>query len=1059
MAESTDIIQERGIIAWMARNPVAANLLMVLIMVMGVKAVLTMKKEVFPTFPSDTLTVTVPFPASSPEDVEEGVIIKIEEAIQDLDGIKEIRSQAKEGSGVVTIELDTGYSTTDVLNKVKVRIDGIASFPAEAEEPIVDEVIRRIGVNNITISGSLTEKQLKKLADEIRDDLLANPNITQISTNGTRNYEISIELSDVALRQYGLRLDDVVTAVRNRSRDLPGGKLRTDSRTVTLRSEGQAYTAEEFSVLTLINRPDGTRVTLGDVAEVKDGFVDQPVLSRLNGQPSVTLRIKRVGRQDSLAIAEIVRKYAKQKQAKLPPGIKLDVWGDATNILKGRINLLLKSAVQGAVLVAITLALFLHIKLAFWVVMGIPFCFLGTLFVMNIGLVDVSINVISLFGFIMVLGIIVDDAIVTAESAYHALETENQGINSIIRGVKRVSVATVFGVLTTIIAFLPSLILEDGIGRFFSVMGVVVIVSLVFSLIETKLILPTHLRHIRIANGSRSSNPFVSFGQGIQEYCSEGMKNFVTKRYKPFLIKAVKNRYTTMAIFIGALIIALSLVPSGLVRFVFFPKVPSDFISINVTMPQGTPYQLTHEYALRIETAAMKVNELYRDETGDEINAIKQIQVLSTTDTFISVTAELVPSTERDIDSERIAGWWRTEIGELSGLKSMSIDATAGRNSLAIDVELRGGDLLTLRKAAAEIKASLREYDGVFDVRDTFDAGGPEVDIRITPQGESLGLGQTELARQVRQSFFGAEIQRVQRGKHEVRVYARFPKSERDSIEALHSMWIRLPNGKEVPFDVVGEIVESTGVSAINRIDRTRVVNIQADVDKSRIAPSKVLDSLKDGVLADINKHYPSVKVHLGGEAEEQEQNTTALKLGSLVVLILIFAALAIPLKSYGQPLIIMSVIPFGAFGAIAGHLLLGKDLSIISIIGIVALIGIVVNDSLVLVDYINQERKAGLPWRTAVLTAGERRFRAVVLTSATTFMGLLPIQLEASIQAQFLKPMAISVAFGVLFATTVTLILVPILIFVVNDIRRQFYRLIGKERPREYLSVDESLQ
>ncbi len=1035
-------MQESGIIAWMARNPVAANLLLLVVMIAGLQALSGITKEVFPSFPSEVLIITVPYPGSSPEEVEEGILIKIEEEIQDIVGIKEIRSVAKGGSGVVTVVLYPGTEMADVINKVKNRVDSITSFPLDAEVPIIEERLRRSRTLNLSIYGKLEERQLKNLADEIRDEILLMPGITHIEISGTRDFEISIELSDAALRQYGLVFDDVVNTIKSQSRDLPGGTLRTEAGSITLRSIGQAYTAAEFSALSLLTRADGTRITVGDVAVVRDAFEDQPLLSRLNGRPSINLLIDRVGSQDVLAISKQVNAYVVTKQQQLPEGVKLAVWADRTITLKSRISLLLKSAAQGILLVMITLALFLQLSLAFWVVMGLPFCFLGTLFVMNLAPFDLSVNVVSLFGFILVLGILVDDAIVTAESAYNQLEIEGKGLDSIIRGVKKVAIPTTFGVLTTIIAFLPVTQLDEGIGRLFSVAAPVVIICMLFSLIETKLILPAHLRHVRLNSDVLSKNPLLAGFQRLQKTINLKLNRFIEQRYRPLLLRAVSRRYVTLSIFVAVFIWSLYLIPAGWLRLVFFPNVPSDIIIVQLEMPQGTPYQKTHEYALVMERAALAVNQRYRQQTGAEHDVVAALMTTSPTDTSASIYAELIPSTERDITSVELARWWREALGELTGVKALTIDANAGHASVAIDVELQSDDLDNLRLASEAIKTSLVQFNGVYDVRDTFDAGGPEVDIRVTAEGQALGLGQVELARQVRQAFFGAEIQRVQRGRHEVRVYARFPASERNSLQTLRNMWVHLPNGNKVPFTVVGEIHERTGISVINRIDRRRVVNVQADVNKSLLEPGQVLTVLEQEIIPAVLADYPNVNYRFTGEAEEQADTTESLLLTGLIMIMMVYAALAIPLKSYTQPLLIMSVIPFGVVGALVGHLLMGKDISIISIIGMVALSGVVINDSLVLVDYINQRMRTGQDWAAAVLAAGERRFRAVILTSATTFMGLLPIQLETSIQAQFLKPMAISIAFGVLFSTFVTLLLVPVLYFIARDGQQGLNRL-----------------
>jgi len=998
-------------------------------------------KETFPSFPSETLTITVPYPGSSAEEVEEGIVIKIEEEILGIEGIDEVSSLSRDGLGVVTVQLKPGIPMAKALSQVKVRVDGISAFPLNAEPAIVEEVLSSNRALQLSIYGTLSERQLKELAEEMRNEILLLPEITQVSIIGARDYEISIEVSDKALRRYGLHFDDIVNAVRNQSRDLPGGKLRTEQGTISLRSVGQAYTGDEFAALVIVSRPDGTRITLADVATVRDAFEDQPILSRLNSEPSVTLFVEQVRSQNILKITDQLQNYAQQKRLQLPPGVELTTWLDASQILRGRINLLLKSAAQGGLLVVLTLALFLDLSLAFWVIIGVPFSILGTLLSINLLGLDISINVLTTFGFLLVLGILVDDGIVTAESAYAQIEADGEGVDSVIRGVQRVAVPTIYGVLTTIIAFTPLLFMTEGFARALGQIAPIVMLCLMFSLVETKLILPAHLRHTVINRGKKKQWAILRGIKSVQRWFANALKVFSETYYKRTLALAIKQRYTTMACFTAILILVMALLPAGLLRLVFFPNVPSDIIRINLEMPPGTAYQTTHDYALRIEQAALFMNDRYTKQSGIATGGVKELMTLSATDTSAVITIELVDSTERNITSVVMAGWLREGLGDLAGIQSLSIDANAGPSGAAVDVELRGADLENLRNSAREVKAALAIFNGVSDIRDTFNSGAPELDIRITREGESLGLGQVELARQVRQAFFGSEIQRVQRGRNEVRVYVRFPEHRRTTLDALNTMWIRLPDGRTVPFEVVGKAHERTGVSSINRFNRQRVVNVRADVNKSLIEPGEVNKTLRNEILPRITAQYPDVSFRFRGEAEAQQDTSATLLLGMIAVMLMIYAALAIPLKSYGQPLLIMSAIPFGIVGAFLGHFILGKEISVLSVIGMVGLTGIVVNDSLVLVDYINHRIDEGAQWRDAVMQAGVRRFRAVVLTSVTTFMGLLPIQLETSLQAQFVKPMAISVAFGVLFATVVTLFLVPVMFFVANDLKQLVVR------------------
>ena len=1029
-----------GAIGWMARNPVAANLLMAVVMLAGLVSLLDLRKEVFPTIPLEMIRITVPYPGSSPSEVEEGILIKIEEALQDMEDVDDIIAEANENVATVLVQMQPKTDMAPVLNDVTSRVNAIASFPANAEKPIIEEILAKNHTINLSIAGEkLSEHQLKALADDVRDDLLATGEITQIELVGVRDYEVAIELSDSTLRQYGLSFDQVVTLIRSRSENLPGGNVRTDSGTITLRSQGQAYSGDEYRRIPLLTRPDGTRLLLGDIANVRDGFSEQPILSRLNGANGARLTIFTVGRQSTLDVSQLVKDYAAQKQLELPDGVSLNVWFDNSRILKGRIDLLLKNALQGGILVLLALALFLRLSMAFWVLIGVPFSFLGAMMVMNLGFFDYSINLMSLFGFLLVLGIVVDDAIVTGESAYSYLEREQQGLDSIIHGVKRVSTATIFGVLTTIIAFTPMLTMTSHIGRFGSNIAVVVIFCLIFSLIETKLILPAHLRHIKL--DKKSTGPIAALQNGFDRQ----LKAFVYNIYRPALQTLLAYRYVSLAVFVAGFIVVLSLVPAGIVRMVFFPDVPSDQIVISLRLPPSAPYQLTHDYALKIEAAATTVNERYRERTGEDVDAISNIETLSSSDDQARIWASLVPSEQRQIDSVILAQWWREAIGPLPGIKQLSFDAKAGPGEgVDLDVALESDDLAELQRAAQWLKAELQQISGVFDIRDTFGAGAPEVDIRIKPAGELLGLGQAEIARQVRQAFFGAEIQRFQRGRHEVRVYARLPLAERNTLETLEQLWIKLPSGERVPFSEVAEAQYSSGISSIKRVDRKRVVNIQTGIDKATIEPDAVVAKLDRDVMPTLLKQFPAVSYYYTGQVEEQQKDTRELQVMGSLVLLLIFAALAIPLKSYIQPLYIMSAIPFSVAGAIIGHWLTGNALSMLSIIGVVALAGVVVNDSLVLVDFINQKVSEGEEKLKAVVEAGQMRFRAVILTSLTTFLGLLPIQLETSIQAQFIKPMATSVGFGILFATAVTLFLVPILFFIAHDISQFFAKRLS---------------
>ena len=729
-----------GAIAWMAANPIAANLLMLFVFVAGLAALMDIRKEVFPSFSTETFTVTVPYPGSSPEEVEQGIVLKIEEALRDIVGVKEIRSVAREGVGVVTVQMEVGTDINSALNQAKVRVDGIAAFPLDAEEPIVEEVVWRGAAMRISLYGDVDTRSLKELAEQVREEVLQLDDISEVNFLGDREYEISIEVSDARLRSLGIDFDQVVSAIRNQSRDLPGGLMRTTEGSITLRSVSQAYNSEDFAELDIINRADGTQIRLGEVATIRDGFSDQPVLTTFNGQEAITLLIDRVGDQSVLKITEQVKEYVEQKRGSLSHGLQIEGWNDRSVLLKGRIELLLKNAGQGALLVIIALALFLNASLALWVIIGVPFAMLGSLaFIQFVG-IPVTINVLSVFSFILVLGILVDDGIVTAESAYAQIERDGQGADSVVSGVHRVAIATIFGALTTMIAFSPTLFLEEGFARVLTQMGPVVILCLLFSLIETKLILPAHLRHIKV--GGIPPEGWRGALQSLQRRLSTVMSQFATGPYARFLAIAVRRRYLTLSVFIGVLIISLSLIPSGIVRFVFFPNVASDNIILSLEMPQGTAWQKTHQFAKRVEAAVLEMDERFKQQDAEARTVVKNLLVVSESDTTAKVHVELLSSEYRDISSVILAQWFREALGTLEGVRSLSIDANAGPGGTALEIQLRGKNLESLRSASEFVKRELLDIGGVQDVRDSFAAGGLELDIHATPEGESLGLGQ-----------------------------------------------------------------------------------------------------------------------------------------------------------------------------------------------------------------------------------------------------------------------------------------------------------------------------
>ncbi|MEO0794204.1 MAG: efflux RND transporter permease subunit [Verrucomicrobiota bacterium] len=1036
-------------INWFARNGVAANLLALVLVLGGLFSMLNVKIELFPQFSFDTISIRVPFRGAAPEEVEEQVITRIEEKIQDLDGIKELRANAIEGVGVVTVEVQKGYDVRKLLDDIKTRVDSIDTFPEESERPVIEENLIRREVMAISIRGDTDEKTLKRLAEEVREDLLATGEVTQVDIIGVRDYEISVEVSETALRRYGLAFEDVVRAVRETSIDLPGGAIKSDGGEILLRTKGQAYEGKEFEDIVLLTREDGTRVMLGEVANINDGFTDEPLAMMTDGLPGVDLVVYEVGNQNPLGISAKVKEYVKEKEKTLPDGFTLSTWRDTSYYLWGRLNMLIENGALGLVLVLTVLTIFLRPSLAFWVTLGIPISFLGTFFVMP--WIDTSVNLISLFGFILVLGIVVDDAIVVGESVFTEFQRSGPGVESSVRGTHAVATPVTFAVLTTAVAFTPLLILPGFEGKFLKAIPMVVIPTLLFSLVESKLILPYHLSLCNV--GGRDRGKINAF-QRFQRRISDGLEYCIDKYYRPFLALALHNRYATIAAFVGILALTFALIGGGRVKIVPFPAVPSDYIGVLFKYPDGTPASVSQQGIDRINAALDRViqdsMDAGRPNPVDKHQTVIGVQAFgggpggSSSSSVQShqgqVVVELRKSELRQDEDSAVllANRWREEVGQIPGLKEISFEATAaGGAGEPVDIQISGGTLAELRQVANEVKEVLRNYDGIFDIRDNLADGQKEIQLKIKPSAEALGLTQASLGQQVRSAFFGAEAQRVQRGRDDVRVMVRYPREERESVGNLEQMRIRTPDGREVPFSEVAEIEVGLGYAAINRVERERVVNIFADADKGRIDLEAVKDKLQEDVLPKVIEKYDGVTFTFEGESKEVEEGNRSLMTSTLLVFFVMYALLAIPFKSYLQPLIVMMVIPFGLVGAVWGHVLMGHNLSRLSFFGIIALAGVVVNDSLVLVDYINRQRAKGVPLLDAVWEAGAARFRPILLTSLTTFCGLMPILFEKSLQAQFLIPMAISLSFGILFATFITLLLVPATYLILEDIKR----------------------
>ena len=1025
----------KGVIAWFAHNPVAANLLMLIIMALGLGSSFTIQRAMFPAFDIELIVIDAPYPGAAPEEVEQGVVLKIEEAINDVDGIKRVESDAYESRATLWIEPHEGTDLPMLLDDIQNRVDAIAHFPEEAEKPIVSQPELMFPALTLQISGDIDERSMKSLADEMRRELLTLPHISAADVVGARDYEIAIEISEQLLREYHLTLGDAARIIAASSLDLPAGSVRTENGDIMLRTLGQAYVQQDFEAIVLKTWPDGTRLQLGDIATVDDGFVDSSGFSLFNGAYSLGVNVFAMGKQDIIETADAAKAYAAEKRASLPDGVTLDIWYDSTYYLKGRLGMMLTNLAMGALLVFIILALFLEIKLAFWVMLGIPVCFLGAMALINTPYVNASLDMVSIFGFILVLGIVVDDAIIMGESAYTEQEKFGHSVENVVNGVYRVATPATFGVLTTIVAFAPTLFVQGVFGAFPEACGWVVILCLCFSLVESKWILPAHLAHSK-----PTRNRLLLRIDHIQEAVNRGLSNFVQYRYRPLVQRCLDNRYTTLCLFLSLLVLSAGLVLGGIVRTVLAPDAPGEFVQVELRMSQGTPEERTLQTITAIAAALETVERDYQAETGSDERLLQHVAAYGFGRINGRIEVELTKEDQRRLSTREIEQRWREQVGKVHGAEVFAIKSSDGPDfGPEVAFDLMHKDFDTLRKAAAELEEAMGHYAGLYDIRNGASDTADEFHLDILPEAESLGLTRYDLASQVRHAFYGAEAQRVQRGIDEIKVMVRYPKSDRENVNSLNSMFIRTPGGDEVPFETVARLEIKQGLLKATRINYQRAAEVTAEANKARVEPGKVIDDIENNFIPDLLRKYPGLSYGISGTAEEEAKMAVSMAIGFALALFGIYALLAIPTRSYLQPLIIMGVIPFGIIGAIAGHWMTGYPLSMMSMMGVIALSGVVVNDSLILVDFVNKAVAAGQERRSAVIDAGTRRFRAIMLTSLTTFFGLIPMLLERTAQAQSMVPMAISLAFGIVFATVITLLLVPSLYMILDDLDSWF--------------------
>ena len=1027
----------KGLIYWFAVNPVAANLLMAIIILVGISSAFSIRKEMFPSTDINMISVNVAFPGAAPVEVEEGVCLKVEQALTGINGIDKITCTASENVGSTIIEVDDAFDLGEVTNDVKNKIDGIISFPEQVEKPTISQLDIKMQAIFVSLSGDVPEKQLRSYAFDVRDEIIDIPGISSATVVGANDLELRIEVSEQTLRKYQLTFDEIALAIRSSSLDLPAGSIKSKKGDVLVRALGQADTKDDFGKIIIRSFADGSNLRLKDIATITDGFVESSRFATFDGSRAISVQVDAIGDDDIIDVTTKIKNYVAAKQEQLPEKINMSHWSDISHYVNGRIDLMTKNLLLGGILVLVILSLFLRLKVAFWVMVGLPVAFLGTFLVM--GYVGVTINMLSLFGFILVLGIVVDDAIVIGESAYNEIQENGHAIEHVVKGAQKVALPATFGVLTTIAAFVPLLFVGTMFGTFFEAIGWVVILNLLFSLVESKWILPAHLAHMKLNDvGTDKPGVFLRIQRKVNEY----LDHFIQNRYQPLLNKAVKRPFLSTLIFVCVFALSIGMLANGVVRFVMNPVFTADFVFAQLKMTEGTSDADTEAALAYLEKTIIDIDKDYSQKRGFESGQVVQHMLVSKQNQLDArITLELNKADDKILNGDEVLKLWAERTGEIIGTEVLAFGSLVGPGQgPEIAFKLTSDNIDELKLASAELADKIKEFNGVSDIRNSMKEGKDEVQLSLKPRGRNLGLTQRDLANQVRQAFYGEEIQRLQREIDEVKVMLKYPLSERETMATLDNMRIRLKDGTAIPITSVANVSIGKASDVIIRIDRKRSSTITGDADLRVADPNAIMSELKQagGFVDNLINKYPSVNTASDGIAKEMGELGLAMAKGFMVAMLFIYMLMAIPLKSYTQPLIIMMVIPFGVTGAIFGHWITGYTMSMISIFGVIALGGVVVNDSLVMVDFINKFKAAGHSTIEAAMAAGKRRFRAILLTSLTTFFGLVPMLLEKSLQAQVIIPMAISLAFGILFATVITLILIPVWYVILDKFKKR---------------------
>ncbi|MCB9627421.1 MAG: efflux RND transporter permease subunit [Sandaracinaceae bacterium] len=1056
-----------GPVAWMARNGVAANVLMFVLVLGGLLALLNVRQEVFPEVELDTISISVVYPGASPAEIEQSIILAVEEAVQGLDGVKEVRSAAYEGNGLVLVELVLGADQDRALNDAKSAVDRITSFPMDAERPVVSLISNRTQAISLVLYGDLDEATLRSLAEDTRRDLLADSRITYVEIGGTRELEISIEVPEAQLRQHGLTIDDIANRVRAASVELPAGTVRTTAGEVLLRTTERRDRGAEFGDIAVLARPDGTQLLLRDIANIRDGFAEDERAVRFNGQRAVMVSAFRVGNETPLAVTDAVKEYVARVQGELPAGVNITTWADLSEMYADRIDLLRRNALQGLVLVLLILGLLLEARLAFWVTLGIPISFAGSLIFFDAA--DISINMISLFAFIVTLGMVVDDAIVVGESVYSLREKGYSRVDAAIKGVTSVGTPVVFSILTTCIAFMPMLFVPGVMGKFFRVLPIVVILVLLISLVESLMVLPAHLSH-KMPWLLEKSLFFILIPLQLlpSKQVAKGLDFLIHRTYLPTLKLALRWRYVTLMAGLALMVGSVGLIAGGRVGFSFLPKTAGDVITVMLKMPVGTPIEDTRRALEQISGVAEELIAEHQSLDGGTISRGIYLDIGANTSLEPDVTGGagvfgsnlgtvmfyMVGQEQRAVTTSEIVRDWRARVANIAGVDSLVFNYDVGvQPGSPVAIELIHEDSATLEAAARRLAEEIRSYSGLRDIDSGVAVGKEQLDFTLTAEGRAMGFTEVDLARQVRAAYFGTEAVRQQRGRDEVRVFVRRPREDRASLHEMEQMIVRAPSGAEVPLAQAAHVERGRAYTVIRRTEGRQTITVTADVEDGDTNAGEIVERIVGREVAQLERDIPGLTHSLGGEQQRQAETMSSLVMGFGFALFAMYALLAVAFKSYAQPILVLLAIPFGFIGAVWGHVLMGYDLSIMSQMGIVALAGVVVNDSLILVDATNEFQREGHDIWRATLMGGARRFRPILLTSLTTFFGLAPMILETSVQARFLIPMAISLGFGVLFATFITLLLIPAAYMALDDATRgvgNFMHWLKGEKPDE---------